>query len=462
MGNEDKTIPPKQIPQATPLSGSNPISLGGRTLFPKLTPDSPHFGDYLLLEEIARGGMGIVFKAKQKKLDRTCALKMILSGQLAGEGEIERFYGEARAAANLKHPGIVPVYEVGEVDDQHFYSMDFIEGHSLQLEINQGPLDVDRAAKLARQIALAISYAHENSIIHRDLKPANVMIDLQGDAHVTDFGLAKMKSLPGKSDEDGLALGTPSYMAPEQASGNFDHVDEISDVYSIGAILYCMLTGSPPFKSASAIDTMIQVSEKEVIPPSHVNPGIPKDLESITLKCLEKNSTRRYESARHLADDLTRFLEGKPIVARKLSEHDRWVKWCIREPFLASVVVSMMIFGSCVIATAAINPRLIREAYDSWASSLVAQCVLLGMCISILGFAIFQTVKTIRDQSGIHFGMVRVLTVLPVGFIGLSVVVAILRLILMMFVTDFDLFYSNPEEQNLGEALKEGIRKLKK
>lgn len=460
MGNEDKTLPPDLEPKLVPQieTSVNPLTLNNVQTLPVFDLAQPDFGEYTLLEEIARGGMGVVFKAKHKKLERVCALKMILSGQLACGGEIDRFYDEARAAANLKHPGIVPVYEVGEVDGQHFFSMELVRGHSLQDEINYGPIEKKRSAKLARQVALAITYAHAQSVIHRDLKPANVMIDENGDALVTDFGLAKIKS--GSDDcESGNAVGTPSYMSPEQASGNNDHVDEVSDVYSIGAILYCMLTGGPPFQSASAVDTLLQVLEKDVIAPSQINPDVPKDLEAITMKCLEKNSARRYQTAQELVDDLTRFLEGKPIDARKVNEHDRWVKWCIREPWLSSAVVSMMIFGSCVIATAAINPSLIYEAYDSWARSIVAKCVLLGMMISITGFAVFQIVKTIRDQSGVLFGLIRVLTVIPVSFIGLSIVVALLRLILMLFVTDYDVFYNDPE-QKLGDALQESLDNL--
>ena len=462
MGNEEKTLPPECVPAGSIIETAAAPSLFPEedALLPTFDPARPDFGNYKLLGEIARGGMGVVFKARHKTLDRVCALKMILSGQLADQDEIDRFYDEAKAAANLKHPGIVPVYEVGEVNQQHFFSMAMVEGHSLADEIGKGPLVVERAAKLARQVALAISYAHERSVIHRDLKPANILIDENDDALVTDFGIAKIKSQPVCGSEVGIPLGTPSYMSPEQASGNSEFVDETSDVYSLGAILYCMLTGQPPFQSAAHMDTLIQVLEKDVVPPSQINPSVPKDLEAITLKCLEKNSVRRYQSAQDLANDLTNFLEGKPIEARKLNEHDRWVKWCLREPLLSGVVISMMIFGSCVIATAAINPDLFYEAYSSWTSSLVAQCVLLGMMISITGFAVFQIVKTVRDQSGIQFGVIRVLTVIPVGFIGLSIVVTLLRLVLMMVAPDFDIFYSNPEDKNLGEALKDGIDNL--
>lgn len=474
-GNEDKTIPPEST--RPPLSAKSDdqenlgspskrsdLSLSDQDLLALTCLEDTDFGDYHLLEEIARGGMGVVYKARQKKLDRLCAVKMILSGRLAGEVEIERFYAEARAAANLNHPGIVPVYEVNEVNGQHFFSMEFVAGRSLQDEIDEGPLEPRRAAKLARQIALAISFAHEHSVIHRDLKPANVLIDKHGDAHITDFGLAKIKTTISDADEQGKALGTPGYMSPEQASGNIEFVDEISDVYSIGAILYCMLTGRPPFGDAPALDVMFQVLEKKPVEPSQINPRITRDIEAITLKCLQKKSELRFPSALDLAEDLTNFLVGKPVSALQTNEHDRWVKWCIREPWLATAVISMMIFGSCVIATAAINPNLISESFQSWTRSIVARGALVGMILTTTGFAIFQTIRSIRDRSGIHFGLIRVVTVIPVGFIGVSVVVALVRVILLLFSSDYDPFAApvevNPEEQDLGEAIKNGIRQL--
>lgn len=477
MGNEEKTLPPGDQRQIEPpgpsiashltvtgrrpLADTDPQSIAARQEMPVIESAPVDFGNYELLREVAAGGMGVVYRARHKRLDRICALKMILAGQLAGPGEVERFYDEAKAAARLKHPGIVPVYEVGEVDQQHFFTMGFVEGHSLQQEINEHPLETNRAAKIASQIAGAIAYAHEQKIVHRDLKPANVLIDECGNALVTDFGLAKFQTANADRDESGEPLGTPSYMSPEQAAGRIEEVGELSDVYSLGAILYCMLTGVPPFQAASPVDTMIQVLEKEIVPPSRINPSVSPDIEAITLKCLSKNPHLRYQSATELEEDLNHFLAGRPITARKLSDHDRWVKWCLREPWLAAAVIAMMLFGSTVLATVAINPRLIGDAYRSWADSVVAQGILLGMFISIFGFAVFQAVKTIRDQSGIKFGLIRVLTVIPVGFIGLSVVVAVLRLILMMFVTDYDLFYDNPEHKDLGEALQDGINGLK-
>jgi serine/threonine protein kinase len=313
-----------------------------------------YFGDYELLEEIARGGMGVVYKARQMRLNRIVALKMILAGQLASEEDIKRFYTEAEAAANLDHPGIVPIFEVGEHERQHYFSMGFVEGRSLADEVAEGPLPPREAAELTKRVAEAVAYAHEHGVIHRDLKPANVLLkESQGSRAksqeeetrkrsvsssgsglstldsgpsqpmVTDFGLAKR--VEGESDltATGQILGTPSYMPPEQAAGKVDQVGPTSDVYSIGAILYELLTGRPPFKAATSFDTLMLVLDTQPVPPRLLNPRVPRDLETICMKCLEKPSPARYPTAQALAEDIGRFLEGDPIQATSVNLLDR-------------------------------------------------------------------------------------------------------------------------------------------
>ncbi len=310
-----------------------------------------YFGDYELLTEIARGGMGVVYRARQNKLNRIVALKMILAGQFASEEDVQRFYTEAAAAALLDHPGIVPVYEVGEHQGQHFFSMGFVEGTSLAARITSGPLPPREAAALLKLIAEAIAYAHSKGVIHRDLKPANVLLDLQGTPKVTDFGLAKNMESESGLTRTGSVMGTPSYMPPEQAGGANDQVGPRSDVYSLGAMLYCLLTGRPPFQAANPLDTLLQVMTTEPVPPRQLNPQVPKDLETICVKCLQKDPSRRYESATALAADLGRYHRGEPIHARSISRSERTWRWCKRNPVVASLtaaVALVLVLGTAI------------------------------------------------------------------------------------------------------------------
>ena len=299
------------------------------------TPSS--FGGYELLGEIARGGMGVVYKARQRFLDRLIALKMIRSGRFASPDEVQRFHAEAAAAAKLDHPHIVPIYEVGEVDGQNYFSMAYVEGQSLAERISAGPMAAEEAATIVRQIALATAYAHSQNVIHRDLKPANVLLDKSGKVRVTDYGLAKLTGQDGTLTATGQVLGTPSFMPPEQASSEHGCVSFAADIYSMGAILYAACTGRPPFQAATAYDTIDQVIRQEVVAPRSLNPAIPQDLETICLKCLEKESKRRYSSAQALADELSRFLNQEPIEAHPATGADRLWKWCRRRPALAAV-----------------------------------------------------------------------------------------------------------------------------
>jgi len=305
-----------------------------------------YFGDYELLEEVARGGMGVVYKARQVKLNRIVAVKMILSGHLASEDDVKRFYTEAEAAANLEHPNIVPIYEVGEHNGQHYFSMGYIEGESLSQKLADGPLPPQEAANLVEQVAHAIDYAHQRGVLHRDLKPANVLIDSDSQPHVTDFGLAKRVESDSDLTRTGQVLGTPSFMPPEQAAGRLDVVGPIADVYSLGAILYTLLAGRPPFQSANVLDTLKQVVEREPVSPRQLNPAASRDLETICLKCLEKSVARRYPTAGELAAELRRFLNDEPIHARPISRTARFWKWCRRNP-----VVSTLAAACCLAVT---------------------------------------------------------------------------------------------------------------
>jgi len=329
-------------------SGSQPNKTGN----PEIVK---YFGDYELLNVIAKGGMGIVYKARQISLNRIVALKMIVSGEFASKEAVDRFYSEAKAAALLDHPGIVPIFEVGEYEGKHFFSMVFVEGSCLASQLNDGPLDPVQSARTMQEVALAVQYAHERGVIHRDLKPSNILFDLQGRPRITDFGLAKRLTDQSGVTVSGQVLGTPSYMPPEQAAGQINTICPASDVYALGAILYSLTTGRPPFHSASSIDTLRQVVEKEPVAPRQLNSVIPRDLETIILKCLEKSLPRRYASAKLLAEELKRFVEGRPIVARPISRVNKAWRWCQRNPSVATLASLVILLLSSVALISAVS-----------------------------------------------------------------------------------------------------------
>ena len=324
-----------------------------------------YIGEYEILEEIARGGMGIVFKAKQQNLNRIVALKMILSGKLADDIDVERFRREAKAAGGLKHSNIVPVHEIGEFEGRHYFTMDFVEGRSLAEMIREESLPPRQAAKLVQSTAEAVQYAHARGVIHRDLKPANILVDSGGEPQITDFGLAKVHdAVADESRSDltatGQILGTPSYMSPEQASGSQTLVGPASDIYSLGAILYAALTGRAPFVADSPVDTLLQVVNQDPVPPRVLNNAIPHDLETICLKCLSKERKKRYASAQELADDLECFLDGKPIAARPVGRVERTWRWATRNPVIATLLtlfIISLIAGTGISAYFAIEAR---------------------------------------------------------------------------------------------------------
>ncbi|MFI5459079.1 MAG: protein kinase [Isosphaerales bacterium] len=332
---------PHDLPTAAGLAQSTSAALGAGLPTPPHQPEPTrirYFGDYELVHEIARGGMGVVYRARQLSLNRPVALKMILAGQLASDTEVRRFYTEAEAAANLDHPGIVPIYEVGQHEGQHFFSMGFVEGQSLSQRLADGPLPAREAAELIRRVSEAIEYAHQHGVIHRDLKPANILLDRNGNPRVTDFGLAKKVQGDSGLTGSGQIMGTPSYMPPEQAGGPRGEVGPPADVYALGATLYALVTGRPPFQAATAMDTVIQVVSDEPVPPRRLNASISRDLETICLKCLEKGQSRRYASASDLAADLGRYLAGEPIMARPVTRVERAVKWARRRPVIAALL----------------------------------------------------------------------------------------------------------------------------
>lgn len=336
-----------------PAGGASAPTLAGppvpMSMPPSLAPTKAparRFGNYDLIEAIARGGMGVVYKARHLKLNRIVALKMILSGQFADDLEVQRFYSEAEAAAKLRHPNIVGIHDVGECERQHFFSMDYIEGKSLADLLKDQALPPRQAAEIVQTLASAMHYAHQEGVVHRDLKPSNVLLDAAGSPLITDFGLAKQVSGGSRSHMTmtGTVVGTPSYMPPEQAQGRIEEIGVRSDVYSLGAILYELLSGRPPFRGAGVMETLRQVIENEPVALRALSPAIPRDLETIYHKCLQKEPDKRYQTAKELADELGRFLRGEPILARPISPIARGWRWCKRNPVIAATSAAAL-FG---------------------------------------------------------------------------------------------------------------------
>ena len=301
-----------------------------------------YVGNYELLEEIARGGMGVVYKARQTTLGRIVAVKMIVSGRLASEQDVKRFQVEAQAAAGLQHPNIVSIHEVGKHEGWHYFSMDYVEGRDLSKILRENLLSAKQAATYVRQMAEAIHYAHQQGILHRDLKPSNILIDDHDQVRITDFGLAMRVESGSDLTRTGQIVGTPSYMPPEQAQGKRSLIGPRSDVYSLGAVLYECLTGRPPFRSDTVVETIQQVINVEAASPRMLNPSVSRDLETICLKCMEKEADGRFHTAQSLADDLGRFLRGEPIYARSISRPSRVWRWCKRNPLVARLTVAMI------------------------------------------------------------------------------------------------------------------------
>src|SRR6058998_1136332 len=326
------------------------------------------FGDYELLEQIGRGGQGVVFRAHQKSLNRTVALKVISLGQWASEAHVKRFRREAEAAARLEHPCIVPIYEVGERDGSCYFSMKFVEGGQLDEVIRRDPMPPRRAAELIAKVARTVHYAHEHGILHRDIKPGNILLDKNGEPHLTDFGLARLVESESTVTRTLEVLGTPSYMAPEQAVGNKAHLTSATDVYGLGAVLYQLLTGQPPFAGGTTYETIKLLLDTEPRQPRFLNPKIDRDLSTICLKCLEKDPARRYPSALALAEDLERWLKHEPIQARRTGIFARGRKWVRRNPTSAFLAASL-------VALAAASGWIV------WKSEMIRHPVTAGIAV---------------------------------------------------------------------------------
>jgi serine/threonine protein kinase len=305
-------------------------------------------GDYELLEEVGRGGQGVVFRARQKSLNRTVALKVISLGQWASKAHLKRFRLEAEAAARLEHPGIVPIHEVGERDGSCYFSMKFIEGGQLDEVARREPMPIRHTVELIAKVARTVHYAHEHGILHRDIKPGNILLDQKGEPHLTDFGLARLVESESSVTHTLEVLGTPSYMAPEQALGNNPAISSVTDVYGLGAVLYQLLTRQPPFAGGTTYETIKLLLDSEPKPPRLLNPKIDRDLSTICLKCIEKDPARRYSSALDLAQDLERWLKHEPIQARHTGVFARGKKWVRRNPTSALLAASLLALAAVV------------------------------------------------------------------------------------------------------------------
>jgi hypothetical protein len=342
-----------------PVPGSEAETLApapGTAALPEQVPG------YDILGVLGRGGMGVVYQARHQRLNRLVALKMILAGGRAGEAERARFRTEAEAVARLRHAGIVQIYDVGEHAGLPYLALEYCDGGSLAGRLGGTPLTPAQAAALVEQLARAVGAAHQQQVIHRDLKPANVLLAADGTPKVTDFGLAKKLDEAGGQTQTGAILGTPSYMTPEQAGGKGKQVGPAADVYALGAILYECLTGRPPFKAATTMDTVFQVLSDEPVPPTQLQPKTPRDLETICLKCLQKEPVRRFATAADLAEDLRRFQAGEPIAARPVGSIERAVKWARRRPAAAALLLSLVL-GTAVSTYFAVQAR--RRAHDA-------------------------------------------------------------------------------------------------
>ena len=353
---------------------------------------------YEVLGELGRGGMGVVYKARQSQVNRLVALKMILSSRHAGSEARKRFRIEAEAVARLQHPNIVQLYEVGEHDGHPFFSLEFCEGGTLSRHLKDEPISAERAARMVELLARAIHYAHERGVVHRDLKPANVLLDGAGNPKIADFGLAKRLDDDQGQTRTGEIMGTPEYMAPEQAAGRIREIGPCTDIYALGAILYDMLTGRPPFQAPSVLEALELIRSQEPVPPSRLRLRLSRDLETICLKALQKEPGKRYASALEMAEDLKSFLAGEPIKARPVGSIERGVRWCRRNRvvalllltlsvvFLSGVVFSVQVwrqsalqYDEMAIQGVSIQATTLEQLREQYTSDVVARAAMHGV-----------------------------------------------------------------------------------
>jgi CHASE3 domain sensor protein/tRNA A-37 threonylcarbamoyl transferase component Bud32 len=394
---EPETMPPAEAPPSegiaeTPTIPPRPAAsdqlVEGETMPPRAAAEEMASTDggtapvpipgYEVLGELGRGGMGVVYRARQTKLNRLVALKMILSGGHAGEADLARFVTEAEAIARLQHPNIVQIHEVGDHGGLPFFSLEYCGGGSLDKKLAGTPMPPREAARLVETLARAMQAAHEKGVIHRDLKPANVLLAEDGTPKITDFGLAKKLDEAGQT-ASGAIMGTPSYMAPEQAGGKSNEIGPAADIYALGAILYECLTGRPPFKAANPLDTILQVVGDDPVPVRRLQPKVPADLEIICLKCLRKEPRKRYGSAAMLAEDLRRFQAGEPILGRPAGRVEPTAKWVKRHPAGAAALAVSVIAAFSFLVGGAV---LVRTAGQMVQIANVDQNTLIMMRIS--------------------------------------------------------------------------------
>lgn len=367
------TVPDGSI-QAVPSSQTVKYVSGSDDSVSRIAvrPPDPDFGRYKLIEELGRGGMGVVFKARDCQLNRLVAIKVVAEGKLATAGRQQRFLAETESAARLDHPGIVPLYDVGTHDGVPYFSMAYVDGYSLALRQSEKVLSPREAAHLVQVISNALQYAHEQGVIHRDLKPGNIMMTADGQPRITDFGLAKQLDRDDALTATGEVMGTPSFMSPEQARGESHLVGPPADVYALGAILMWLVTGRPPFQAASLVETLRQVVEAEPVPLRQLNPDVHPDLQTICSKCLEKSPDKRYSTARELEEDLERFLNGEPISARPVSRVERGLRWAKRKPLAAALVIAVVVMVALLTGLGWVKRQADAAIADATVKSLEA------------------------------------------------------------------------------------------
>jgi WD40 repeat protein/tRNA A-37 threonylcarbamoyl transferase component Bud32 len=352
------------LPHAVP-SPDFAVATSGGQAHPGPHPALP---GYEILGELGRGGMGVVYQARQVRLNRAVALKMILAGQYAGAEAAARFLAEAEAVAKLQHPNIVQIFHIDEHAGCPYFEMEFVGGGSLAARLDGTPRPPREAARLIQTLDSAMAEAHRQGVVHRDLKPGNILLTPEGVPKVADFGLAKLLNADSGLTRTDSVLGSPSYMAPEQAEGKTKDIGPAADIYALGAVLYELLTGRPPFRGATVLETLQQVKTSEPVPPSRLVPGLPRDLETIALECLQKDSAKRYESATALAEDLRRYHAGEPIVARPVGSPERAWRWCKRNPALAGLmatVATLLVAVALGATLAAVRFRALSQALES-------------------------------------------------------------------------------------------------